>query len=244
MCLGGSNIAISILRVNRQQINVLNHPVGRDNTKMNILLIHGLGRTPFSMSGIGKALSRAGHTPEFFGYVALLQPFDDIVKRLRDRLKTLPALGPYGIVSHSMGGVLTRAALAQANFPLPAHVVMLAPPNQSPKAARLANRLMPFRWFSRQSGHNMASIDFYAQLPPLSCPYTLIAGTIGPTGPFTPFGNELNDMIVGLEEVRMHPHDVPVEVSALHSFIMDNDKVKMIVVEALSSVKRENTRQP
>ena len=208
---------------------------------MNILLVHGLGRTPLSLSGMGKALSQAGHTPEFFGYVALLQPFDDIVVRLRDRLKTLSILGPYGVVSHSMGGVLTRAAIAQANFPLPAHVVMLAPPNQSPRAARLANRLLPFRWFSGQSGHNMASIDFYTQLPPLSCPYTLIAGTVGPTGPFTPFGNELNDMIVGIEEVRMHPHDVPVEVLALHSFIMDNSGVKKTVVKIFSDAERENT---
>ena len=207
---------------------------------MNILLIHGLGRTPFSMSGMGKALSQAGHTPELFGYVALLEPFDDIVVRLRDRLKKISALGPYGIVSHSMGGILTRATLALANFPLPAHVVMLAPPNQSPKAARLANHLLPFRWFSGQSGHNMASLDFYAQLPPLSCPYTLIAGTVGPVGPFMPFGNELNDMIVGLEEVRMHPHDVPIEVLALHSFIMDNRSVKTTVVEIFSAIEREN----
>lgn len=207
---------------------------------MNILLIHGLGRTPFSMAGMGKALSRAGHTPDLFGYVALIEPFDDIVVRLRDRLKNLSNLGPYGIVSHSMGGILTRAALAQADFPLPAHVVMLAPPNQSPKAAQLANRLLPFRWFSGQSGHNMASVEFYAQLPPLSCPYTLIAGTIGPTGPFTPFGNELNDVIVGLEEVRMHPHDVPIEVLALHSFIMDNNSVKTTVAEIFSNIEREN----
>ncbi len=221
-------------------MSLLNHSIELGRKKMNILLIHGLGRTAFSMSGMKEALSQAGHTPELFSYVALLQPFDDIAVRLRDRLKTLSTLGPYGIVSHSMGGILARAALAQASFPLPAHVIMLAPPNQSPRAARLANQLLPFRWFSGQSGHNMASVDFYAQLPPLSCPYTLIAGTVGPTGPFTPFGDELNDVIVGLEEVRMHPHDVPIEVPALHSFIMDNNTVKTTVVEIFSSIEREN----
>lgn len=206
---------------------------------MNILLIHGLGRTPFSMSGMGKALTRAGHKAEFFGYVALLESFDDITLRLRDRLSALSRSGPYGVVSHSMGGILTRAALAQANFPLPAHAVMLAPPNQSPRAARLANQLLPFRWFSGQSGHNMASRDFYAQLPPLICPYTLIAGTSGLIGPFTPFGSEPNDLIVGLEEVRMHPHDTPIEVPSLHSFIMDNDSVKTTVAEIFSSIERK-----
>lgn len=201
---------------------------------MNILLIHGLGRTPFSMSGLGKVLTRAGHTPEFFSYITLLQSFDDIVIRLRSHLRKLAALGPYGIVSHSMGGVLTRAALSNAEFHLPAHVVMLAPPNQSPRLARLANHLPPFTWFAGQSGANMASLEFYNQLPPLACPYTLITGTIGPTGRLSWFGDEVNDVIVGAEESRMHAHDTLVEVPALHSFIMDNKQVKMLTVEAFS----------
>jgi pimeloyl-ACP methyl ester carboxylesterase len=205
---------------------------------MNILLIHGLGRTSFSLMGMSNALKQAGHQPEFFSYTALLESFDAIAQRLRDRLRTLSTLGPYGIVSHSMGAILTRAALAQADFPLPAHVVMLAPPNQSPQAARLVHSLpttsLLFAWFSGQCGHNLANPDFYAQLPPLDCPYTLIAGTLGPTGSFTPFGEQPNDWIVGLNEVRMRPDDLPIEVPALHSFIMNDNRVKQLTVKAFS----------
>ncbi len=201
---------------------------------MNILLIHGLGRTPFSMSGMGKVLKRAGHAPEFFGYTTLLQSFDDIVIKLRARLRKLSALGSYGIVSHSMGGILVRAALSTAEFPLPAHVVMLAPPNQSPRLARLANRLPPFAWFAGQSGANMASLEFYERLSALMCPYTIITGNIGPTGRASLFGDEINDVVVGAEESKMHVHDVLVEVPALHSFIMNNNKVQMLTIEAFS----------
>ncbi len=81
---------------------------------MNIMLIHGLGRTPLSMGGMADALREAGHTPVFFGYVSLLQPFDHIVMRLRDRLQNLSTHGSYGIVGHSLDGVLTRAALADS----------------------------------------------------------------------------------------------------------------------------------
>jgi hypothetical protein len=207
---------------------------------MRIVLIHGLGRSAFSLVGLSKVLLQAGHEPEFFRYTAWWESFDDMVGRLRDRLQTLSTLGPYGIVSHSMGAILTRAALAQADFPLPAHVVMLAPPNQSPQAARLIHSLpstsLVFGWFSGQCGHNLASPDFYAQLPPLECPYTLIAGTKGPIGPFTPFGQEPNDWIVGLNEVRMRPGDVPVEIPALHSFIMNDSRVKKLTVKAFSEV--------
>lgn len=201
---------------------------------MNILLIHGLGRTPLSLWSMANALKKAGHNTEFFGYATAFQSFDDIADKLRDRLRTLSNLGPYGIVSHSLGGVVTRAALAAIDFPLPAHVVMLAPPNQSPLAARLANKLFPFRWFAGQSGHNMATPDFYVQLPALTCPYTLIAGVMGPTGALSPFANTPNDGIVSLDEIPMTPTDEVIQVFALHTFIMNNSKVQQCTVTAFA----------
>lgn len=202
---------------------------------MNILLVHGLGRTPLSLWSMSNALQNAGHTTEFFGYITVFQSFDDIALRLRDRLRTLSTLGPYGLVTHSMGGILTRAALTNASFPQPDHVVMLAPPNSSPRAARIANRLPPFRWFANQSGNNMADPDFYTQLPALDCPYTLIAGTLGPTGPLSPFGEEVNDLIVGISEIRMKPEDPIVQVPALHSFLMNREDVQQVTIGALHS---------
>ncbi|MEL6601870.1 MAG: alpha/beta hydrolase [Cyanobacteria bacterium J06614_10] len=202
---------------------------------MNILLIHGLGRTPLSLWTLGNILQKAGHHPTFFGYTSVLHSFDDIAQRLRLQLRSLSQLGPYGIVSHSLGGILTRAALTNANFPPPAHVVMLAPPNQSPLAARLANRLFPFRWYARQCGQNMAAPAFYQQLPILTSPYTLIAGTAGPTGPLSPFGHEPNDLILSISEVRMHPKDTPLLVPALHSFIMNHDMAQRFTLQAFAA---------
>lgn len=203
--------------------------------QMKILLIHGLGRSPLSMLGMARALQKAGHTTELFGYTATLQSFDDIALGLRDRLRHLSTLGHYGVVTHSMGGILARAALTKADFPLPAHVVMLAPPNQSPWAARFAQKLLPFRWFSRQSGQKLASRDFYAQLPALNCPYTLIAGTAGPTGWFSPFGEEPNDLIVSLSEVKMRSHDPIISFPALHTFLMNNTQVQQATIQALAN---------
>lgn len=201
---------------------------------MNILLIHGLGRSPLSMWSLGRTLRDAGHTPQFFGYTTLIASFDQIVSKLRDRLRQLSEHGPYGIVSHSMGGILTRAALAHAEFPLPEHVLMLAPPNQSPLAGRLANRLLPFRWFARQSGDNLASQSFYTQLPVLACRYTLVAGTVGPTGALSLFDEDANDMIVALKEVRMKPDDEVIQVAAVHSFIMNHADVRSLAVKVFA----------
>lgn len=202
---------------------------------MNILLIHGLGRTPLSMMALAQDLSGAGHQTDLFGYFTWLHSFDDIAGRLRDRITELAALGPYGIVSHSMGGLLTRAALAPREVPQPQHVVMLAPPNQPPRLARLAHKLPPFRWFAQQSGNYLASPDFYATLTPLRCPYTLIAGTSGPRGPLSPFGEEINDAIVSLTEVKMRPTDAPVQIPAFHSWIMLNPEARAITLSTFAA---------
>lgn len=202
---------------------------------MKILLVHGLGRTVWSMSGLAIALESAGHTTESFSYVALLHPFDEIAERLRGDCQRLATAGPYGIVTHSLGGILVRAALAQANFSLPTHVVMLAPPNRSPRLGRWANQLLPYQWFAKQCGDNMADLNFYTCLPTLDCPYTIISGTAGPVGFFSPFGAETNDMIVGLEETKMRAGDRPLEVSAFHSFIMNHSRTKQLTVEAFAN---------
>ena len=44
--------------------------------------------------------------------MAFAESFDRIVERLRVRLQELSSQGNYGIVAHSLGGLLTRAALA------------------------------------------------------------------------------------------------------------------------------------
>ncbi len=199
---------------------------------MKILLVHGLGRTARSMSSLAIALQSAGHSPELFSYVALLHPFNNIVVRLRHHCQRLSTAGDYGVVTHSLGGVLIRAALAQANFSLPAQVVMLAPPNQSPRLGRWANRLLPYQWFSQQCGANMADPDFYSRLPALDCPYTIIAGTAGMVGPISPFGEEPNDMIVGFEETKMRASDRPLAVPAFHSFIMNHSRTQQLTVDA------------
>jgi len=212
---------------------------------MNILLIHGLGRTPLSMWSMGQALRSAHHTTESFGYMALRESFDEIVVKLRDRLQSLSVQSPskqtpsthssYGVVTHSMGAILLRAALADAPFSLPLHVVMLAPPNQSPRLARIASQVPPFLWLTGQSGKNLASTHFYAKLPALACPYTIITGNVGLTGSLSLFGAETNDLVVGAEESKMHLYDKPIEVSALHSFIMNNKRAQEATISAFSA---------
>jgi hypothetical protein len=84
------------------------------NFPSQILLIHGLSRTPLSLIHLKWGLDRRCCRADLFGYAAMLESYDAIARRLHDRLQVMAKRGSYGIVTHSLGGVLLRSALSLA----------------------------------------------------------------------------------------------------------------------------------
>jgi hypothetical protein len=199
---------------------------------MKILLIHGLSRTSRSLLSLERCLQQSGWATEQFSYLAVSETFDCIVERLRVRLQILASQGNYGIVAHSLGGLLTRAALGSSSLQMPKHVVMLGTPNQVPRLAPHAWRLAPFRWWTGQCGLNLTNPDFFASLPRIESPYTIVAGTGGLRGFWSPFGDELNDGIVALSETRLSSQDRIIQLPVLHTFMMNNLIVQKTVKNA------------
>lgn len=164
-----------------------------------------------------------------------MNSFDAIVAKLQQQLQIMATRGSYGVVAHSLGGILVRAALGSGIIPQPEHIVMLGPPNQMPRLAPIAWYLPPFRWYTRECGFNLTCQEFYKSLPGLESPYTIVAGTNGPRGVFSPFGNEVNDGIVALSETRLTPQDKIVQLPVWHTFMMNHRAVQDQVVLALGN---------
>ena len=203
---------------------------------MKVLLVHGLGRTPLSMAPLAMSLQQVGYVTELFGYAAFAESYDRIVRRLRHRLADLAEMGDYAVVAHSLGGLLTRSALAQEGTALPTQVIMLGTPNQSPRMARLAWKwLFPFRWFARDCGKNLADPTWYATLPDPNFPYQAIAGTKGLSGVWSPFEGKLNDGLVALGEVAISESDRPIQIPTFHTFMMNHPSVRQAVVNILQT---------
>ena len=205
---------------------------------MKILLIHGLSRTPLSLLNLEWYLQQRGGTTEQFGYLAVAETFEGIVERLRVRLQAIASQGAYGIVAHSLGGLLTRAALGLGSLDWPQHLVMLGTPNQPPRLAPYAWRLSLFRWWTGQCGFNLTNPAFFVSLPKIESPYTIVAGTGGPRGFWSPFGEELNDGVVALRETRLSPQDQIIQLPVMHTFMMNDPKVQKTVGEALELEER------
>lgn len=203
---------------------------------VRVVLIHGLARTPLSLFILMRRLRRHGFATEHFGYAAFVEPYERIVRRLRRRLRSVQA-EPYAVVAHSLGGVLVRSALGPGDIGLPVHVIMLGTPNRRPLLAPRARRVAPWRWWTGECGALLASEDFYDRLPPLRSPYTLIAGTGGARGRWSPFRHEPNDGLVAVDETRLHDGDRALEFPVRHTFIMNSTAVQQAVVAALKTAR-------
>jgi hypothetical protein len=203
---------------------------------MRLLMVHGMGRTSLSLARLARFLQGAGHQVERVGYLAAVEPFDRIQRRVRLRLESLArSQQPYGIIGHSLGGLALRAALHELE-PAPVHLFMLGTPNQPPRLARRLSRRWLYRLLCGESGQLLARDDFFARLPPLTVPYTIVAGTAGFRGRLSPFGHDVNDWIVAVEETKVRPADQPMVLPVGHTFMMNDRRVQMAIRRVLDSV--------
>jgi hypothetical protein len=202
---------------------------------MHILLVHGLGRTPLSMAFLARRLRTAGHGPETFGYAGWAASYERIRERLAARITHADAAGmPWVAVGHSLGGLLLRDAIAAAAPEQLAHLIMLATPNQLPRLAPRAGRVAPFRWFTGECGRRLASPEYFRTLPVPTVPHTVIAGTRGFTGRWSPFGDEPNDGVVAVSETILDAEVPPQAVHAAHTFIMNDATVHAAILEIVA----------
>jgi hypothetical protein len=204
---------------------------------MQVILVHGLGRTPFSLAGLARHLKRAGHTPRVVGYIAAVEPFARIRERVRGQLRECAARGPYAAVGHSLGGLLLRAALA--DFPstaLPRLLITLGTPTRPPRLARRLRDTWLYRRFAGECGQLLADPAFLASLHVPAVPYTAIAGTRGWPGHVGPFRGLPNDGVVALDETIAAGAAEHLHVPAFHTFLMNSDAARRHICSRLDAL--------
>ena len=189
---------------------------------MNILLLHGQGRTTNAMRLLGFRLGRLGHAVGYFRYYTRTEKFADIVLRLVVAIKTLPQDQPYVLIGHSMGGLLARASLPALEGHLPCHLILLASPNQPPRLAPIVQRSRLYRYLTTDCGQKVLSPDFYQVLPMPTVPTTIIAGSGGPRISWLPYGEEPNDGVMSAQDTYLGPGVEVIEVPSIHTFIMNS----------------------
>ena len=200
---------------------------------MDAILIHGMGRTPIAMSLLARRLQRADIRPHLFGYSVTFEHWEGCVRRLERFIAKRVLNKEYIIVGHSMGTVLTRAVLPRL-IHKPAACFLLTPPAQVCKAARYFASYPLAKLLGGEMAQLLANQKFMESLPALNVPTKIYAGTAGPRGRYSPFGDEPNDSVLTVKETMLT--NVPLQtIPVLHTFIMNSKVVTQDIVEITKS---------
>ncbi len=180
-----------------------------------VLLLHGLGRTSRSMSGMHRHLEQQGFRVIDWGYRSTREPIEAHSERLRATLAEMdddPRVSKIHIVTHSLGGIIARAALCAGVPHKMGRVVMLAPPNRGSRAARktapvLGGIMKPLGQLSDDPG---------SMVNQLAVPAGVEIGIIAAAG----------DAKVRVEDTHLPGEADHLVVSGYHTFIMNRQDVQ------------------
>ena len=151
-----------------------------------VVLLHGLGRTRWSMARLAAGLERDGYRVVNLSYPSRTLALESLATTwLPEQLRAngVDAASHLHFVTHSMGGIIVRVWLRDGGAPVNlGRVVMLAPPNAGSEVADHLNGFAPFRWFTGANGRRLGTgaTDLPRSLGPWPAPSAdlgIIAGS-------------------------------------------------------------------
>jgi len=108
-------------------------------TRELVILVHGFFGSRVDMLVLARRLKKSGFNTQYFTYSSLGTRIPAIADRLAAKLNQVEndnSIQRVHLVTHSMGGIVARAAFANQTFKKVSRVVTLTPPNGGSHIAR------------------------------------------------------------------------------------------------------------
>ena len=187
-----------------------------------VLLLHGMGRSPFVFREMERALRQAGYEAVAISYPSLTRGIAGHAAQLEDILDTAEDMDTVSFVTHSLGGLVVRTALARESawrerLAL-GRVVMIAPPSQGSELAEALDDWWLFRLVGGPSAAEIAEGGPFPALP-AGLEFAVIAGGTADGEGYNKILSANNDGVVTVEETRLHGARDFLVVPAVHTFI-------------------------
>ena len=187
-----------------------------------VLLLHGMGRSPWIFRDLERALDRAGYEAVAIAYPSLTRDLESHAAQLEKLLNDLEGVSKVSFVTHSLGGIVLRTTLARESAwrerVQPGRAVMLAPPSQGSELAAMLADWRLFHLIGGPSAGQLADGENFVA-PPGDVAVGVIAGGREDGEGFNPLLSGDNDGIVTVAEARLEGAADFLVVPAVHTFI-------------------------
>ena len=205
-----------------------------------VVLLHGLGRTAFSMQTMKRSLEGNGYYVANVDYpsrdhkIEVLAPL--AIEDGLDQCAENSGTSTVHFVTHSLGGILVRVYLAENTIANLGRVVMLAPPNQGSQAVDEMEGIPGFDWLNGPAGYQLGkgpeSLPLRLGVPEFD--FAVIAGdrTIDPIT--SAILDDPDDGKVSVSDTRLEGMRDFVVMPVSHAMIMQDRDVISLVMNYLA----------
>jgi pimeloyl-ACP methyl ester carboxylesterase len=211
-----------------------------------VIVIHGLMRTSGSMDRLADYLAdRGNYSAVSFQYASTRDVVSQHAADLRHLIDHLgPDVTEINFVTHSLGGIVLRQYLADATDVAAGHqgdarirrIVMLGPPNQGSKLARILKNNLIFKIVAGAGGGELSNSwkHLESHLATPNCSFGIIAG--GQTESHK-IGNVFlpgrDDMVIRVDETRLAGADDFIVLPLFHATMMRQPQVMQATLRFL-----------
>jgi pimeloyl-ACP methyl ester carboxylesterase len=210
----------------------------------SVVCLHGFFRSCKCMIPLANTLYHEGFKVYLWDYPSRKRTIEEHAARLVQKLQQIAQKypeEPIHFVSHSMGGVIVRAAVNHPQCPREAKIgkgILLAPPNRGAALARLFQHCPLIRGiFGNKAGGQLLTFSEYEMRSLGEFPSTMqilvLAGKKGSR--FTQFFvKEPNDGKVTVEETRLNSPHIHKVLHVSHHWIMTSRESIMLTKDFLT----------
>lgn len=209
-----------------------------------VVLLHGWGRTDWSMKPLELSLEQAGFAVENLHYDSMDQTPQELVFDVTAKVEECCLEAPQlHFVTHSLGGILVRAYLMQSRPENLGRVVMIAPPNKGSELADWISESELLRWGMGPTAVELGTSpdSLPNRLPPADFELGIIAGTES----VNPLGSMIegeSDGTVSVASTKLEGMTDFITVPYSHTFIMQVAPVAEQAVAFLRSGRFDHAR--